>query len=133
MACAAGVAVQEVLDREGLLARTREYGQRFGRLLEECFAGHPNVGDIRGRGLFRALELVFDRETGRGFPDGGRLPARLMRLAMDAGLICYPGGIEVEGAFVPHIMLAPPMILEQSHMQECADKLAVVLERAFDA
>jgi adenosylmethionine-8-amino-7-oxononanoate aminotransferase len=133
VACAAGVAVQEVLDREGLLARTREYGQRFGRLLEERFAGHPNVGDIRGRGLFRALELVADRETGRGFADGGRLPARLMRLAMDAGLICYPGGIEVDGAFVPHIMLAPPMILEESHMQECADKLAVVLDRAFDA
>jgi adenosylmethionine-8-amino-7-oxononanoate aminotransferase len=56
-----------------------------------------------------------------------------MRVAMDAGLICYPGGIEVDGAFVPHIMLAPPMILEEAHMQECADKLAVVLNQAIDA
>ncbi len=133
VACAAGVAVQEVLDRDGLLARAVDYGERLARLLQDRFEDHPNVGDIRGRGLFRALELVADRETGRGFPGGGRLPARLMRLAMDAGLICYPGGIEVDGAFVPHIMLAPPMILEETHMQECADKLAVVLNQAIDA
>jgi adenosylmethionine-8-amino-7-oxononanoate aminotransferase len=133
VACAAGVAVQEVLDRDGLLARAVDYGERLARLLQDRFEDHPKVGDIRGRGLFRALELVADRETGRGFPGGGRLPARLMRLAMDAGLICYPGGIEVDGAFVPHIMLAPPMILEETHMQECADKLAVVLNQAIDA
>jgi adenosylmethionine-8-amino-7-oxononanoate aminotransferase len=131
--CAAGVAVQDVLDRDALLPRTRDFGERFGRLLRERFATHPNVGDIRGRGLFWALELVSDRAVGSGFPNGGRLPARLLREAMDAGLICYPGGIEVDGATVPHIMLAPPMILEESHMQECADKLDIVLSRALDA
>lgn len=133
VSCAAGVAVQEVLDRDALLPRTRDFGERFGRLLRERFAAHPNVGDIRGRGLFWALELVSDRIAGSGFPGGGRLPARLLREAMDAGLICYPGGIEVDGATVPHIMLAPPMILEESHMQECADKLDIVLGRTLDA
>jgi hypothetical protein len=133
VSCAAGVAVQDVLDRDGLLARTREFGRRFGDLLRERFADHPHVGDIRGRGLFHALELVADRATRRGFGDGRASPARLMRLAMDAGLICYPGGIEVDGAVVPHIMLAPPMILEESHMQECCDKLSVVLDQALHA
>lgn len=131
--CAAGAAVQEVLDRDGLLARTLQFGERFGKLLQDRFADHPHVGDIRGRGLFRALELVADRPTNRGFENGRGLPARLMGLAMEAGLICYPGGIEVDGAFVPHIMLAPPMILEESHMLECCDKLDVVLRQAFDA
>jgi adenosylmethionine-8-amino-7-oxononanoate aminotransferase len=133
VSCAAGLAVQDVLDRDGLLARTRHFGGRFGDILRERFADHPNVGDIRGRGLFHALELVADRGTARGFEDGHRLPARLMRLAMEAGLICYPGGIEVDGAAVPHIMLAPPMILEESHMQECCDKLDVVLGQALHA
>jgi adenosylmethionine-8-amino-7-oxononanoate aminotransferase len=133
VSCAAGLAVQNVLDRDGLLSRTRNLGQRLGDLLQERFADHPNVGDIRGRGLFRALELVADRATRSGFEDGGRIPARLMSLAMETGLICYPGGIEVDGAFVPHIMLAPPMILEEPHMRECCDKLSFVLDRALDA
>ncbi|MDT8321710.1 MAG: aminotransferase class III-fold pyridoxal phosphate-dependent enzyme, partial [Xanthomonadales bacterium] len=132
VACAAGLAVQEVLDRDDLLARTRSRGERFGQLLQERFGTHPLVGDIRGRGLFHALELVSDRDCGRGFPDGAGLPQRLLRLAMEAGLICYPGGIQVDGDCVPHIMLAPPMILEECHMLECTDKLSTVLEQAFD-
>lgn len=131
VACAAGCAVQEVLDEEHLLERTRSMGQRYGEILQERFAGHPQVGDIRGRGLFRALELVLDRASGEGFRNGKHLPDRLKNLALDAGLICYPGGIEVDGASVPHIMLAPPMILEESHMHECADRLTTVLEQAF--
>lgn len=133
VSCAAGVAVQEVLDRDGLVERTREFGGRFGNLLQERFAEHPHVGDIRGRGLFHALELVADRATRRGFGNGRGSPAFLMRLAMEAGLVCYPGGIEVDGAVAPHIMLAPPMILEESHMQECCDKLTVVLDQALHA
>jgi hypothetical protein len=120
-ACAAGCAVQDVLDEENLLERTRDAGLRFGELLRERFGHHPLVGDIRGRGLFWALELVSDRETRRGFENGGRLPNALMLAAMDAGMVCYPGGITVDGAAVPHIMLAPPMLVEETHMLECMD------------
>ena len=130
-ACAAGLAVQDVIDDEGLLERTQKQGQRYGQLLQERFGAHPRIGDIRGRGLFRALELVSDRETQRGFDDGGALPGRLLHSARDAGLICYPGGIMVDGAMVPHIMLAPPMVLEEKHMLECADRIESVLEQVF--
>lgn len=133
VACAAGLAVQDALDRERLLERTLEYGRRFAALLEQRFADHPQVGDIRGRGLFRALELVADRSTRAGFASDAGLPGLLMRLAMEEGLICYPNSIDVAGTCVPHIMLAPPMILEESHMLECAEKLAAVLDRAFRA
>lgn len=131
-ACAAGVAVQDVLDEEGLLARTQQMGRQFGDLLQDRFGSHPLVGDIRGRGLFWALELVSDRETGRGFADQGNLPHRLMLAAMEAGLICYPGGISIDGAMVPHIMLAPPMVLEEQHMLQCADRLGLTLRSVFD-
>jgi adenosylmethionine-8-amino-7-oxononanoate aminotransferase len=101
-------------------------------LLQDRFGSHPLVGDIRGRGLFWALELVSDRETGRGFADQGNLPHRLMLAAMEAGLICYPGGISIDGAMVPHIMLAPPMVLEEQHMLQCADRLGLTLRSVFD-
>lgn len=81
----------------------------------------------------RALEPVSDRSSGRGFPGCGGLPARLMRAAMDEGPICCPGGVGVDGAFLPHIMLARPITLQVSHMRECCDKLATVLDRAIDA
>ena len=130
-ACAAGLAVQQVMDDEGLLERTRQQGERFDELLNERFGDHPRVGDIRGRGLFRALELVSDRGSKRGFENGGALPHQLMLAALEAGLICYPGGIIDDGAMVPHIMLAPPMILEERHMLECMDRLAMTLESVF--
>lgn len=133
VACAAGCAVQEVLDRDDLLSRTQKMGDHFGDLLQDRFSSHPNVGDIRGRGLFRALELVSDRASGKGFPDGGHLPMQLKYLALEAGLICYPGGITVGGTTVPHIMLAPPMILEENHMLECADRLGETMGKAFNA
>ena len=133
VACAAGLAVQNVLERDRLLARTSSSGQLFERLLHERFDDHPNVSDIRGRGLFWGLELVSDRSSKRGFPGGNSLPGRLQQAAMEAGLICYPGGIEVDDACVPHVMLAPPMIVEESHMLEALDLLAKVLEQVLRA
>jgi hypothetical protein len=55
-----------------------------------------------------------------------------MLAAMEAGLICYPGGISIDGAMVPHIMLAPPMVLEEQHMLQCADRLEQTLRNVFD-
>jgi adenosylmethionine-8-amino-7-oxononanoate aminotransferase len=130
-ACAAGVAVQRVLDRDRLLARTRQMGTLFLSMLRRAFGDHPNVGDIRGRGLFFGIELVADRESKAGFADGGKMPDELRIAAMDEGLICYPGGIEIAGRTVPHIMMAPPMIVEEHHMRECIDKLTAVFDRVL--
>lgn len=131
VSCAAGLAVQDVLERDRLLEKTRRAGRQFEQLLRDRFGEHPNVGDIRGRGLFWAMELVSDRASNRGFGDGNALPARLQQAAMQAGLVCYPGGIEVDRACVPHIMLAPPMIVQESHMLEAVDKLEAVLDQVL--
>ena len=100
-------------------------------LLTDNFADHPNVGEIRGRGLFAALEFVSDRETRDGFENGASLPDELRRAAMDEGLICYPAGIRVNGNTVPHILLAPPMIAEQPHLEEGVMKLARAIDSVF--
>ena len=130
-ACAAGVAVQHVLDRDKLLERTQKMGALFLSLLQEAFGEHPLVGDVRGRGLFFGIELVRDRKTKAGFEGGKQLPDQLRLAAMDAGLICYPGSIDVQGRTVPHIMMAPPMIIEEQHMRECIAKLRSVFEKTL--
>ncbi len=126
-ACAAGVAVQDVIDRDGLLEKTRTMGARLLGLLKDRFGDHPNVGDIRGRGLFIGIELVSDAVTKAGFRDRAGLPEELRTSAMGHGLIVYPGSITVDGLTVPHIMIAPPMIVDDSHLAECVDKLEAVL------
>ena len=133
LACAAGVAVQQVIDRDDLLGRTRTMGERLLARLREGFGAHPYVGDIRGRGLFAGIEFVRDRDTREGFPHGRRLADRLRAVAMDHGLICYPNAIHVDGTTVPHVMLAPPMIVEDRHIDECIDKLSATIGEVFAA
>jgi adenosylmethionine-8-amino-7-oxononanoate aminotransferase len=132
-ACAAGVAVQQVLDNDSLLERTRKTGEQFFAMLRDAFAKHKNVGDIRGSGLFFGIELVQDRETRAGFENDKALPDRLRLQAMQEGLICYPGSIEVDGRTVPHIMLAPPMIAERAHMLACIEKLNATFNAVLPA
>lgn len=127
-ACAAGVAVQDVLDRDSLLERTRKSGEQFLAMLHDAFDAHTRVGDVRGSGLFFGIELVQDRETRAGFENGKALAEQLRLQAMQEGLVCYPGSIEVDGRTVPHIMLAPPMIAERAHMKACIEKLSATFE-----
>jgi len=131
-ACAAGLAVLDVIEDDGLLEQTRKRGAELFREVTAAFGSHPNVGDIRGRGLFLGIELVSDRTTRAGFADK-TLAERLRRAALDHGLVCYPGSIAVNGATVPHIMLAPPMIVERTHIDECVEKLAATLEASLPA
>ena len=130
-ACAAGVAVQETIDREGLLERTRTMGDRLLALLQDRFSDHRNVGDIRGRGLFMGIELVSDPETRAGFPERKGMAEELRLAAMEHGLIVYPGSVTFDGLTVPHIMIAPPMIVEDRQLTECADKLAAVFNQVL--
>lgn len=130
VACAAGLAVLGVLESEGLLDRTAKFGQILRRQVGDAWRDHPHVGDIRGRGLFVGIELVADRETRAGFANDPRMADRLRNAALQEGLICYPGSITVAGTTVPHILLAPPMIVEESHIDECIDKLTRILDPA---
>jgi hypothetical protein len=95
--------------------------------LTAAFGQHPHVGDIRGRGLLQAIELVADRETKAPFADELKLPARLREAALREGLIVYPGGGPASAGYGPHILLAPPYIVADCHIEECVDKLGRVL------
>jgi hypothetical protein len=133
LAAAAGHAVvSAMLDRD-LLSRVREKGAVFDKALHATFGQHPHVGDIRGRGLFRGLELVEDRATKAAFEPGRKLHAKVKAAAMEEGLICYPAGGTIDGKHGDHILLAPPFIIEDAQIDELTSKLSTALERALAA
>jgi adenosylmethionine-8-amino-7-oxononanoate aminotransferase len=89
------------------------------------------VGDIRGRGLFRALEFVADRDTKAPFDPTRRIAARLRAAAMEEGLIVYPAGGTVDGQRGDHVLIAPPYIIEEAEIAELAGRLARAMDRTF--
>ncbi|OGA21236.1 MAG: hypothetical protein A3H34_08140 [Betaproteobacteria bacterium RIFCSPLOWO2_02_FULL_67_19] len=132
-ACAGALAVQERLHRGGLLARVAPLGVQLEARLRAAFGAHPNVGDIRGRGLFWGLELVQDRASRAPFDPKLRLHARVKQAAMAAGLLCYPMGGTLDGARGDHVLLAPPFIVEAAQLDELVEALGRSLAVALAA
>ncbi len=130
MAAAAGHAVVGAILDRGLLARVRTMGATLDAALHEAFGQHPHVGDIRGRGLFRALELVEDRKTKAPFAPARGVNRTLKAAAFEAGLICYPMGGTIDGRQGDHVLLAPPFIIEEAQVGELVEKLAVGIRAA---
>ncbi|HMP09145.1 aspartate aminotransferase family protein [Hydrogenophaga sp.] len=131
VACAAALAVQQVIRRDDLLARVRGAGLHLHRRLQERFGAHPHVGDIRGRGLFWGLEFVRDRASQTWFDPALRLHARLKAAAMAQGLMVYPMGGTVDGRCGDHVLLAPPFIASDAELDAIVDRLALALEQVL--
>lgn len=129
-ASAAALAVQQTIAETNLLEAVRARGAELAGLLEERLGAHPGVGDIRGRGLFRGIELVADRDTKAPFDPSLKLHARVKREAMARGLMCYPGGGTIDGRRGDHILLAPPYIIESAQLAELVDKLGDAIDTA---
>jgi adenosylmethionine-8-amino-7-oxononanoate aminotransferase len=123
VACAAALATQHEMRRHDLLANVRRQGDALKAALGARFGNHPHVGDIRGRGLFMALEFVADRRTKTPFDPALKINARIKEVGMEHGLICYPAGGLVDGKSGDHAMIAPPFIVDASHIAEIVDKL----------
>ena len=130
-ACAAGLAVLTKLTDGGLVGRSREMGIELRTALEAAFGQHPHVGDIRGRGLFLGLELVEDRGSKAPYDPRRAIHKRVKSAALEAGLACYPMGGTIDGVAGDHVLLAPPYILERSHIGEIVDKLGRALTAAL--
>ncbi|MFT5220161.1 MAG: adenosylmethionine-8-amino-7-oxononanoate aminotransferase, partial [Gammaproteobacteria bacterium] len=118
VACAAAHAVvKSIIDRR-LLDRVCQQGVRLQKALVDHFGEHPNVGDIRGRGLFLGVEIVKDRARKTPFDSALGLNKIFKKMAFEAGLICYPMGGTVDGKNGDHVLLAPPFIIELNHIDE---------------
>lgn len=128
LACAAALAVQDVIREDGLLDRVKERGKQLEQRLTERFGNHRHVGDIRGRGLFWAIELVADRASRISFDPALKLNQKIKAEAFANGLGCYPGGGTVDGVRGDHVLLAPPYIASADEIDLIVDKLGTAVD-----
>ena len=133
MAAAAGLAVMQEILALRLVERVAKAGATLKSALQARFGQHPHVGDIRGRGLFQALEFVHDRDARTPFDPEHAIAARLKGAAMDEGLICYPMGGSVDGTRGDHVLLAPPYIIMDDQIGELVDRLSAAVNTVLDS
>jgi adenosylmethionine-8-amino-7-oxononanoate aminotransferase len=128
LACAAGLAVIDEIERAGLVENAARMGEVLKARLEGLMDRFPFIGDVRGLGLLLAFEMVSDRETMEPLPPSLNAHSRLVDLAYERGLIIYSrrtrGGITGD-----HFMIAPPLIITEAQV----DEMMAILTDALDA
>ncbi|MDR3518157.1 MAG: aspartate aminotransferase family protein [Azospirillaceae bacterium] len=128
LACAAGLAVLDVIERQDLLANATHIGTLLRTELEGLAERYPFIGDVRGKGLLLAAEFVSDRETMAPLPRHFEAYQRVVDIAYDRGLIIYSrrtrGGVEGD-----HFLVCPPMITTAEQVAEIVTILDATLEQ----
>lgn len=122
-ACAAALEVQRIIKEDDLLANVQAMGRRLEAALHQRFGNHRHVGDIRGRGLFWALELVSDRATRAPFDPLLKLHERVKAEGIARGLATYPMGGTIDGKHGDHVIVAPPYIATAADMDAIVQRL----------
>lgn len=129
VATAAGLAVVRAILERNLLLNVTSMGKKLQSALVSALGQHPNVGDIRGRGLFIGVEIVADRETKTPFDPKFGLAGKLKKRAFANGLVCYPMAGTRDGKHGDHVLLAPPFIMTEQQIPEIVEPLqAAILE-----
>ena len=132
-ACAGALAVLETFERDGLIERVTLLGDRLAAGLAKRLGDHPHVGDLRGRGLFRGIEIVEDRATKRPFPAERRVAERIKAEAFATGLICYPASGGADGRLGDHVLLAPPFVASEGEIDGLVEMIGAVIEKVVPA
>jgi adenosylmethionine-8-amino-7-oxononanoate aminotransferase len=130
VACAAALEVQRILREDALVANVADMGARLAALLDERFGNHRHVGDVRGRGLFRALEFVADRASREPFDPALKVNERVKQAALDRGLAIYPCAGTVDGRRGDHIIVAPPYIVTAAELEDIVARLGAAVDSA---
>ncbi len=133
VASAAALAVQKAIEEEHLVERVRVLGQGLGQRLRARLGDHPMVGDIRGRGLFWAVELVADRASKQTFAPSLQLHQLVKQEAMRRGLVCYPSGGTADGVNGDHVLVAPPYIVTEAQLDDIVDIAGAAIDAAIDS
>ena len=133
VACAAALEVQRIIREDNLLANVRAMGARLETALTERFGNHRHVGDVRGRGLFWAIELVADRASKQVFDPELKLNERVKREALARGVATYPMGGTIDGTQGDHVIVAPPYIATAADIDTIVDRLGAAVDAAVAA
>jgi len=131
VACAAALAVQRIIHEDRLLENVRAMGARLEAGLQECFGNHAHVGDIRGRGLFWALEFVEDRASRRSFDPARKVNEAVKDAAMAAGVMIYPMGGSIDGRNGDHVIIAPPYTARPDEIDRIIERLGQAVGEAL--
>jgi adenosylmethionine-8-amino-7-oxononanoate aminotransferase len=132
-ACAAGLAVQRIVERDSLIERVRVSGAQFQASLRSALSRFDETGEVRGRGYFVGIELVRDRHNKTPFPRARALSFDIGKRAFQDGLICYPCAGNVDGTDGDTIILAPPYNARDIELEEIIVKLATAVEAALSS
>jgi adenosylmethionine-8-amino-7-oxononanoate aminotransferase len=131
IACAAGAAVLDEVVERGLIDRASQLGARLRAGLDRIARSSALVGDVRGRGLLLALELVADEQTGARFPEHVDPGAIVRRHALDHGLLLYSRR-QNAGLYGDWLLVAPPLVIDEPTCDELVDGLERALTAATD-
>ena len=132
VACAAGLAAVRLMERDGLVARVAELGPVVGQKLRAHLGDSPFVGDIRGLGMMWGVELVADRASLRPFPREEKVAERLWEAMFQRGIITYKA-MGLAGRDGDALMVAPPYIIEEEHLDLVASEMARALDQVLGA
>ena len=128
VACAASLSVLNKLVNENFSSQVKEKGRQLQKNLELHLGQNQYVGNIRGRGLFRGVEIVNDRSTKKPFPKRLNIAGKIKKQALDIGLICYPMQGTADGVEGDHILIAPPFIINEAEINELSTKLKSTID-----
>jgi len=135
LACAAGAAVQRIIERDFLVERVHREGPALQQSLRDALspvdAVASSVGDVRGRGFFIGVEFVADRTTNQPFDPSLALHLRIRRQSLDHGLICYPMGGNVDGTRGDTVILAPPYNATTDELEQIVERFAISVAAAL--
>jgi adenosylmethionine-8-amino-7-oxononanoate aminotransferase len=130
--CAAGLATLKILQEERLVENTAVLGPKLGKMLQNALGNHPNVGDIRGRGLFWGIELVQNKASKEPFPASRHLAWDIWQHAFAKGLIVYYSQGCADGKNGDLLMLGPPLIVNEAQLTEMVGILAEAVGAEVD-
>jgi adenosylmethionine-8-amino-7-oxononanoate aminotransferase len=129
IACAAGAAVLDEITEHGLIERAAELGARLRADLERIASASPLIGDVRGRGLLLAVELVADKQSSQRFPEHADPAAIIRRHGLDHGLLLYARR-QNSGRFGDWLLIAPPLVIDEATCDDLIDRLETALTAA---
>ena len=131
VACAAALEVQRIIRDDRLVDNVRAMGVKLEQALTERFGNHRHVGDIRGRGLFWAIELVTDRATKAVFDPALKLNERVKAEGIARGVATYPMGGTIDGKQGDHVIVAPPYIVTEADVDMIVERLGDAVDAAL--
>jgi adenosylmethionine-8-amino-7-oxononanoate aminotransferase len=122
IACAAALEIQKIIKEEKLMENVQKMGKLLSERLYELLSSHPNVGDIRGRGLFWGIEFVSDKATRQPFPVANNVAMEIAELGLTKpyGIAIYPGTGTADGIDGDHFIVSPAYNITADEIEEIA-------------